>query len=312
MLKRTLTILLLFCGLAFSQSIDSLLTIIESHQNDEEWLKLLSGEKNYHIVYFQAEYETNSYFAGRDIGLDCANVIAQTAYSYKNISMGAAAIFYENLHPTLQTAAVSIDYQLPLNLPININVGYDRYFVFGETDTIASKYPNSINVSLAYQTHFWKAELPISLIVGSDGILPQIAPSIYGKFELYKWKKTNSISIKPEINFHLATEETALSITPGHRPRPNLGKPNALAQENSGNGQGQGPGQGSRPEAQYLKTFGLMNTQINLELIAELKDFEIGLSYQYNRPKSMDPQINYSATSLLAISMGYVFTFTSK
>ena len=64
MLKRILFIALFCSSLSFAQSIDSLLAILESHQEEDQWLSLLSGEANYHLFYFQASYDNTSYFAG--------------------------------------------------------------------------------------------------------------------------------------------------------------------------------------------------------------------------------------------------------
>jgi hypothetical protein len=305
MFKRILLIILFFSSFLIAQDIDSLLAILESHQDDEEWLAILSGEANYHLFYFQGAYESNSYFAGRDIGLDQFNATLQATYSYKQFSATVTGIFYEAFYPPLQATALSLNYRLSLKFPVDIDVNYGRYFFSSDSDTLTGSYPNSFGFGLSHSAKFWGVNADFSLLAGSEGVVPQILTSAYGNFKLYTWNKKNSISIRVEPGFYFGSETTALATAPGTWRAKPVGS-------NPGRGQGSGPGQGQTPEPTYSTSFGLLNTEINFHLLVYLGDFDMTFTVRNNRPRSVDTEIAYAPTSLVSLSAGYAFSFIGK
>lgn len=301
-------IIALFSSLMFAQSLDSLLTILESHQKEEQWLEILSGEKNYHLLFFQSGFENDSYFAGRDIGLNQFNINAQVSYSYKQLSATLIAIIYENLIPNWQTTALALNYRLPLKFPVDIDVNYSRYFFHGESDSLAMNYPNAFGLGFSRSAKFWGASADFSLLAGTDGLAPQFMPAIYGNFKLYSWNENNTIVFKPELGFYFGSELSALATAPG----------NSLAKIPPGNGQGNGQGSGNGSDSDtdslstYMSVFGLLNTEISFHVIISLGDIEITGSIVKNIPQSVIAEIAYAPTTMYALSLGYVFSFIGK
>lgn len=287
---------------ACAQDLDSLLAILENRQDDDQWLDLLSGKANMHMLYFQLAYESDSYFAGRDVGLEQPNLTAQALYSYKQITLSAAAIAYPVLYPPIQAVALSGNYRLPLQFPVNIDVGYGRYFFNSDNDTLSS-YPNAFTLGLSYNAKYWGVSSEFSLLAGTDGIAPQIDAGGYGQFDLFTWKKTNSISVRPQIGFYFGSEVTARSQVP-----PGLAKNNGQGQ---GNGQGNGPGQND-DEVIYDTSFGLLNTSMSVQLSATFGDLDIGLTILNNRPRSVTQEIAYIPTTMIGVNAGYAFSFIGK
>lgn len=286
----------------FAQDIDSLLSVLESNQDDEKWMDILSGKANYHLLYFQMAYESNSYFAGRDIGLEQPNLTAQASYSYKQFSVSAAAIVYPQLYPPLQATALSVNYRIPLKFPVNFDINYGRYFFKSENDTLSSIYPNGFGLGLSHHAKFWGVSTDMSLLTGSEGLVPQIDASVYGAFKVFSWKKTNYISVRPELEFYFGSETTARARVP-----------RGLAKVTGpGGGQGKGGGSGSGQEIVYSTAFGLLNTAINIHLLATLGDFDIAASIQNNRSRSIDAKIAYKPTSMVSVTAGYAFSFVGK
>jgi len=309
MFKKLIFLILLFSSLVSAQSIDSLLAILESHQNDEEWLSILSGDAHYHLVYVQASYNNNSYFAGRDIGLDQFNATLQATYSYRQFSASLAGIFYEAFNPPLQTTALSVNYRLPLKFPVDFDLNYGRYFFNGENDSLLGSYPNSFGLGIGHSAKFWGASADLSLLAGIDGIAPQIMTTAYGNFKIFSWNDYNSISVRPEIGFYFGSELTALSTAPGTIFAKSVDNRNGPG-PGSGSGQGDGPGQPDLPE--YVTLFGLLNTEMNIYLTLALKDLDMTFAVQNNRPRSVDAEIAYAPTSLISFSAGYAFSFIGK
>ncbi len=310
MFKRTLFIISLLTTVLFAQDIDSLLSVLESNQDDEKWMDILSGKANYHLLYFQMAYESDSYFAGRDIGLEQPNLTAQATYSYKQFSLSAAAIIYPQLYPPLQATALSVNYRIPLKFPVNIDVNYGRYFFNSENDTLSSIYPNGFGLGLSHHAKFWGVSTDMSLLTGSEGLAPQIDASVYGNFKVFSWKKTNYISVRPEIGIHFGSETTARARVP--RGLAKITGPGDSQGGRNGNGQGQGGGSGSGQEIVYSTAFGLLNTSMNIHLLATLGDFDIGITIQTNRPRSVEAEIAYIPTSMVSVTAGYAFTIIGK
>ncbi len=307
MFKRILIIIALFSSFLFSQNIDSLLVILESHREDEEWLAILNGKANYHLIYVQTAYNNNSYFAGRDIGLDQFNVTLQATYNYKQFSASFAGVFYEAFNPPLQTTALSLNYRLPLKFPVDIDISYGRYFFNGDNDTLLGLYPNNLEFGLGHSAKFWGASADFSLLAGTDGVAPQIMTSAYGNFKIFSWKDHNSISVRPELGFYFGSELTALSTAPGTIFAKSTGNGN---EHGPGPGQGGGPGHAELPE--YVTTFGLLNTEMNIYLIVVLGDMDMTFTVQNSRPRSTDAEIAYAPTSMISASLGYVFSFIGR
>ncbi|MCD6447147.1 MAG: hypothetical protein J7L40_03155 [Candidatus Marinimicrobia bacterium] len=308
MFKRILLIILFFSSFLIAQDIDSLLTIIESHQNNEKWMDILSGKANYHLLYFQVSYESDSYFAGRDIGLEQVNLTAQANYSYKQFSLSTAVIIYPQLYPPLQATALSVNYRIPLKFPVNIDINYGRYFFNSENDTLSSIYPNGFGLGLSHHAKFWGVSTDMSLLTGSEGLAPQIDASIYGNFKIFSWKENNYISVRSEIGIYFGSETTARARIPR-----GLAKITGHGDgRGNGNGNGQGGGSGSGQEIVYSTAFGLLNTSMNIHLLATLGDFDIGASIQNNRPRSVDTEIAYIPTSMISVNAGYAFSFIGK
>ncbi|MEA2078146.1 MAG: hypothetical protein U9O95_09030 [Candidatus Marinimicrobia bacterium] len=305
MIKRILHIIIfilfLLPRIAAAQDLDSLLAILESHQDDEEWVAILSGEANYHLVYFQAGYESESYFAGRDIGLDQFNMTVQATYSYKQFSATAAGIIYETLYPPLQVTAFSVNYRLPLKFPLDIDINYGRYIFNSDNDTLFNLYPNVLGLGLSHNAGFWGASTDFSLLAGTEGVAPQIMTVAYGNIKLYTWNKKNSISFRPELGFYFGSEVSALAIAPGR-----------WRAKGNGPGPEQGPDPGEDLETSYITRFGLLNTEINFHLLVYLGDLDMTFSVQNNRPRSTDTEIVYAPTSMISLSLGYAFSFIGK
>jgi hypothetical protein len=309
MFRKVLLIIFLCSSFLIANEIDSLLAVLESHREDEEWLAILSGEAHYHLIYVQASYDNNSYFAGRDIGLDQFNATVQATYNYKQFSASLAGVLYEAFFPPLQTAALSVNYRLPLKLPVDIDVNYGRYFFLGDNDTLLGSYPNSLGLGLGHSAKFWGVSADLSLLAGTEGVAPQIMTSAYGNFKIFSWKSYNSISVRPEVGFYFGSELTALSTAPGTIFAKSTGNGNGQGQ---GPGPGQGGGSGQTELPEYITAFGLLNTELNIYITAVLGDFDMSFAIQNNRPRSTDADIAYAPTSLISFSLGYAFSFIGK
>jgi hypothetical protein len=303
MFKRFILILILLSSFAFAQDLDSLLAVLEERQQDEQWLDLVTGKANYHIFFLQAGYNSESYFEGRDVGLDQANMSLSATYSFKQFSLTYAGIIYEALYPALQTSVVSLDYELPLAIPIDISLNAGRFLFHDPEDTLGNLYPNSLGVSVGKDLKFFGASLDAGCLVGSGGIMPQVLASLYGDLELYRFNDKTNLHVRPALSFSFGSELTARTIVPGEV----LGKNNG-----QGNGPGNGPGPGqdpTTPETVYSTEFGLLNSELDLYLTLNMGDFMLSLGIQSNHPRSMQDDLDYAPTTMISLTGGYAFSF---
>jgi len=71
--------------------LDSLLDVILFE--DEELISLLKGKTNFHFLYFRTHFENQSYFSGRDIGIEQYNYSANASYFHsRGFNAGAGSI----------------------------------------------------------------------------------------------------------------------------------------------------------------------------------------------------------------------------
>ena len=293
--------MLLLSSIAFAQDLDSLISVLESNKENDEWMDILSGKKNIHMLYFQLAYESDSYFAGRDVGLDQPNFVAQLTYNYKQFTIAAAAIAYPMLYPLIQATALSANFRLPIKFPVNIDINYGRYFFNSDNDTLSSIYPNGFGLGVSRHADFWGASTDLALLTGTEGVTPQIEATLYGKFDLFDWNDKNRISVKPEIGIYFGSETSAYA----RRPRPFA--------KDTGPRDGSGPGNGGdQGGIIYDTAFGLMNIAVNIDLLATLGDFDISVTIQNNRPRSVNTEIVYIPTTMIGVNAGYAFSFIGK
>lgn len=312
MFKKLLTIFALLSTLAFAQDLDSLLSVLENKNNDDEWMDLLSGDANIHMIYAQLAYESDSYFAGRDVGLNQPNYVAQVTYNYKQFTLAAAAVAYPALYPPLQAMAISANYRLPLTFPVNIDINYGRYFFSTENDTLSSIYPNGFGLGLSHYAKYWGASTDLALLTGSEGVTPQIEAALYGTFDLFTWNDKNTIAIKPEVQIYFGSETSAYARRPGNRDLAKISGPGDGQGYGNGPGDGPGNGGGQGTVIVYDTAFGLMNIAINFNLLATLGDFDIGVTIQNNRPRSVNTEVAYIPTTMIGVNAGYAFSFIGK
>ncbi len=276
-------VLILIPCLLTAQDIDSLLAVLKSYQ-DEDWFLLLNDNSKYHIVYVQTGFENNTYFTGRDIGVDQYNMYIQTVYNYRGFTAAAAGVIYSEFEPHWYTSMLSLGYQKGIisPLPLDLSVSYDRYFFHDSDDSLLSTFPNSLNLGVVHTSPYWGVLLDYSLLFGTE-TSSQFSGALYTKFTLLRWKGGNKCILKPQMSFVFGSEETAFLRLPGSR----------------------------RPPISSTR-FGLLNTEITIPLICYAGDVDMSLAYRYNIPRSLDAETEYAATSLFSLSLGYMFGFRGK
>lgn len=172
MQKGLFLILVFLCSfqpLVYSQDdqIDSLLN--EVIFEDDDLLDMLITSKNFQFLYSRLDYDTKTYFAGRDIGFTHFNATGQIVYFHSSgFSIGAASVYYRDLAPGINTHLITLGYNgLFTKLPdYRFRISYNRYFFAKSDSQSASSFNSSANVGITIDKKLIGTRLDYSLLIG--------------------------------------------------------------------------------------------------------------------------------------------------
>jgi hypothetical protein len=290
--QKQILIILLFCiwGLkAHSQEdrIDSLLNILLFE--DEDVLDLVSSSDKFQFLYTRVSYDTKTFFAGRDIGLNQYNMSGQLSWFHScGISLGAAAVYYSAMDPKINTVLLMAGYSghFTKSPDYLFRLSYDRFF-FPTSDTlISSKFNSSASAGITIDKKIAGTRLDYSLLMGKE-YNSQLSWDIYGRFVLYKIGKYDRIKFEPEVSFYAGNDQTIISqlgVIPGSKP-PKF----------------------AVTESEQTK-FGWMNTELKLPVSIGYKNFDFEFGYNLNFPRSIVTTEKLESTSFFNFSIGYLIS----
>lgn len=259
------------------EEIDRLLD--ELYFSEEQLIDdiLASISKN-HFIYSSFTLNSNTYFTGRESGIDQINVFPQVSYFHPSgFNLSLAGLYYENFDPTWDFTSLSLGYYNTIDRKelLYFNTGYTRYFFSDGSDL----FTNSIDVSLGLRNknNSLGAALYASYLFGSEEAL-QLIFSPYSRITLLTGK-TFSLRFRPQLNFIVAQQTIALEEL------------NSQTQE-----------------AQFVNydVFELLNTQLNLPLSLVSKSWNFDVAYNVNFPRAVATETDLSTTGFFSVSLGYL------
>lgn len=293
MKRLPILIILLFCifGLkAHSQEdrIDSLLNILLFE--DEDVLDLVNSTEKFQFLYTRVSYDTRTFFAGRDIGLDQYNMSGQVSWFHSSgISLGAAAVYYSAMDPKINTVLLMAGYSghfTKKSPDYRFRLSYDRFF-FPTSDTlISSKFNSSASAGITIDKKIAGTRLDYSLLMGKE-YNSQLSWDIYGRFVLHKFGKYDRIKFEPEVSFYAGNDQTIISqlgVVPGSKPQ-----------------------KFTVTQSEQIN-FGWMNTELKLPLSVGYKNFDFEFGYNLNFPRSIVTNEKLESTSFFNFSIGYLIS----
>ncbi len=293
MLKKILFFLLLssfwMAPKAYSQTdqIDSLLN--EVLFQDDGFMDIYSSAKNFQFLYSRLNYDSKTYFAGRDIGIDQFNSTGQISYFHSiGISIGAAAAYYSAMDPRISTVLLMAGYNGKFSKlkALRYRVSYARYF-FPKSNLLASSsFNSSLNGGLTLSNKIIGTRVDYSFLMGKE-YGSQVSWDLYGNLNILKFGKYNRIQFEPEISLYFGSDQTIItqvSIVPGRLPR------------------------------QYITTelekskFGWMNTELKLPITVSYRSLDFEIGYNLNFPRSIVTTDKLKVTSYFNFSVGYAIS----
>jgi len=265
------------------ENLDSLLKVIVFE--DEEMVSLLTGKRNYQFLYVRTHFENESYFSGRDIGIEQQNYSAQLSYFHSaGISAGVGMIWYSQFNPRLYATSLMLGYsgKFGKSNDYRYRSSYNRYF-FSEMDSVDSHaFNNAFAVGATIDKGFIGTRLDLALLTGEE-TAGQVSWDLFGDITLIKLGTFDRIKFEPEISFFFGKEIMAYY---------ELG----------------GPGQNEQYELVEDSKFGLLNLAIRFPLTIDYKSFDLEIGYNINLPNSMLTDDKLPMTTYFNVSLGYIFS----
>ncbi|MDT8416557.1 MAG: hypothetical protein RQ864_01995 [Lutibacter sp.] len=286
-MKKYLILLFWLSGLTFAYSQEptkekEINDLIDGlFMEDEVINELTASLKKSQFLYVSATYNSNSYFSGRDIGIDQYNLTPQITYVHSNgIFASLSGIYYSEFVPKwdVTTATVGFGKYIGKNKLFKYAVSYSRYFYANDIDNI---YTNTLNAGFGVRNkkRTLGTQLSGSYLFGEDQSF-EIASRSFVDFNLLKTKKT-SLKFKPQLNI-VAGKQTI-----------------ELARIYNQDGQ-------MLTEYTENDVFDLINTQINLPLLFSTNSFDFEAGYNINFPNAIGDESNLKNTGFFNISIGYL------
>lgn len=252
--------------------------------NDQQFFNdILDSFNTNNFIYTNVSFNSNTFFTGRDSGIDQFNIVPQISYySASGFNVSVSGIYYETFSPNWDFTNISLGYYNTIGKDklITYNVGYTRYFYSKGWDT----FTNSIDLSLGLRNkkRTLGTKLATSYLFGTDQSF-QIVSRSYANLTLAK-EKDYTLKFRPQISFVIAQQTTALE------------------QLNT-------QGDVTTVEYVYNDIFDLLNTQINIPLTLVTKSWDFELGYNINLPSRVETEPELKTTGFINLSIGYLIDF---
>ena len=282
------TIATSFCSYAQEDNDEDLDALLDDlFFSEQQFLdELIGSNLSYNLIYSSISYNNNTYFSGRDSGIDQFNIVPQISYYHSSgFNASISGIYYENFDPSWDFTSLSLGYFNSFDKKKNLyyNLGYTKYFYSDGYDG----FTNSIDASFGIRnkTRTIGTQISASYLFGSDTSY-QIISSSYVNFDILR-KENFAIRSKPSINFTIAKQSFATQ-----RIVPVNGQPTL--------------------ETINFNVFDLLNTQLSIPISLTSKSWDFELGYNLNLPNAVATESNLKITNFFNFSVGYLFDLEKK
>lgn len=261
------------------QEIDQLLD--ELFFNDAQLVDdLMNAINEYNFIYASTTYSSNTFFAGRDSGVDQLNIAPQVSYfNSSGFNAAISSVYLEQQNPQWDFVSLTAGYGNTIGKKKNFhyNASYSRFFFSDGFDD----FNNSIDafIGVRNQQRSFGVVFSASYLFGTEQSV-QLSSRVYGNFRIFGGRN-HAFKFRPQLNFLVA--EQAISFL--RRPRP--GQP--------------------LPVLVTINEFQLLNTQLNLPISFTTSTWDIDLGWNLNIPNAIKGEGNLDSTSFVSLTVGYLF-----
>jgi len=256
--------------------------------DDHTLIDIINELSKYQFIYTSVNYNTQTYFLGRDLGIDQYDISSQVMYQNSNgIFLGVSGNIYSEFDPKWDLTTLTAGYGKNFGAKSNIRleIGYSRYIF---SDSESNDFTNSIDGGFFISTSngAFGTAINSSFLFGEETGF-QSTLSIFGDIKLFDLnaKGNSKVNFEPDLSFQFASENIDTSRFE------NLGI-----------------------DIPYIdivtasfETFNLRNIQLQLPVVIELNNFQFQASYNLNFPSAFEFEDSVKNTSFFNFGVGYIF-----
>tara|TARA_B100002051_G_C16727587_1_gene636236 strand:+ start:1645 stop:2511 length:867 start_codon:yes stop_codon:yes gene_type:complete len=261
----------------------------------------LLEKTNTNFIYSSLNYNSNTFFSGRETSVDQFNFSPQITYlNTKGFFATLTGIYLSEVIPSWDLTALSMGYYFSienLSEKINFNTSYSRYFYSEDSENFL----NSLVLGGSYFSNDENFFLNINsnYFFGGESFFQVTANVLYSFKIIGESNKDNYIDGISELIGKRSYQGEQFSLN--FNPRVSF----ILSEENI------------NPEYYFYKEFfeseetrfGLINTQFRFPVYMEINRFSVEASYSINFPRDILKKETLSSTGFYSLTIGYLFSF---
>jgi hypothetical protein len=287
-MKKYLALALCLSGIfiSFSQELptkeketdDMIDSLLEEDQILDDAIASLA---NFQLLYLSMNYNNDTYFSGRDIGIKQYNISPKITYLHSSgIFANISGTYYSEFAPKwdLTTATIGYGKSFGKEKTFKYYSSYTRYF-YNNSNNNSFSNDFSAGIGLRNKKRTLGTQLAGSYLFGSDQSF-QLASTSYVTLKLFKTSNMQ-LNIRPQLSIISGTQTIELTRTYMRNGR--------LITDYTKN-----------------KVFDLINTQLNFPLEFNSNSFDFELGYNINFPSAIGNETNLKNTSFLNFSVAYL------
>ncbi|CAM1372673.1 hypothetical protein [Tenacibaculum xiamenense] len=264
----------------FSEEENEIIDDLLNEESLDDLLALTNLKSDFMAISF--DYNSKTYFSGRDIGIDQFNITPQITYlSSGGFFTNLSAMYYSEFQPKWDFVFITLGYghRFGKNDQFRWFTSYDRYF-FSDPDS--NPFKNAINAGIEVEnkSRTLGTDLTTSYLFGTGGSVQFVSTS-YGEIKLLE-KGKSQLKLRSELRVTVGQQTIQLARTFRFR-----GRLITVYEEND--------------------DFGLVNTQLYIPLQYSFNNFDIEFGYVFNIPSELEGETNLPNTSTFAVSISYLF-----
>ncbi|WP_163708620.1 hypothetical protein [Mangrovibacterium lignilyticum] len=263
--------------------IDSLLNDVLF--GDDDLYAIFKGKKHFQFIYAGTNYNSRTYFAGREIEDKQYNLSGQLYYMHSlGFFTGVSGSWYSQLDPAYRTTVISAGFGKGLKKLnfLRYRASVD-YFLF-HIDDFDPLYNSSLNAGITLKSKSLGTRLDGSLLMGQE-FGQQVSWDVYAYLNLIKFGRFDYLRLEPEVSLFWGSEAAEFLLNEAYFDETTQ----------------------TEISSYYKDVFGLLNIQLQLPLSLSWKSFDLEVSYNYNLPQTIGDGESYAESSYFRISLGYIF-----
>ena len=255
--------------------------------SDDDLIDLVSDLKKYHIILVSAQFNSQAYFLGRDLGVDQYSLVPQVMYqSHNGIYLGIAGNIFSEFDPKWDFTILNAGYGLDFGASDNMRaeLGYSRYIF---ADSNSNDFENSLDGAFYINTkdNSFGGSVNGSYLFG-DRTGFQAGISAFGNLKVadLNSEKGSTLNFEPAISLVFGSENIDTSRID------NLGITIPFIEN----------------VVDSFETFSLRNTQLALPLVFDFNAFSVEGGYTINFPTAFDFENNVDTSGFFHLAVNYL------